>query len=353
VSTTSHTPTAPADFFAETIERFECAARRVGLHERWYSIAGAPLRLRFAGESLVPLMTPAMAHLAIEPQKEAALTVSFFDTESTGTPMLRPRWGRDSYGAKGEITGYNTDRVRTTYQPGEDILRMIDRQRRQAVYWTPTFRLVRWWEVSFPLRTILHWWCIGQPLQTVHAGAVGTATGGGVLIAGRSGSGKSTATLACLFDGLLYAGDDYVLVRCAPVPWVYSLYSTAKVEPSNLELLPGLRPFLHNPGHLDTQKAMVFLHRSHPESLTSGLPLKAIFLPRVTGRRETSLRPAAPAQALLTLAPTTLNHLPGAGDEAFQKMSSLVKQVPCYHLEAGTDLPQIPRLVREYLDGPV
>ena len=37
----------------------------------------------------------------------------------------------------------------------------------------------------------------------------------GVLIAGKSGSGKSTSTLACLTSGLLYAGDDYVLVDIA------------------------------------------------------------------------------------------------------------------------------------------
>jgi len=332
------------EFFEAASSRFEAAGAKAGLREFWFKIAGQPVRTRFAGEALAGMMTPALEHLATAPALQAALTVSFFDSESTTTPMCEPPWTPDCYGPKGEITGYNDDRIRTAYQPGIDLLHTIDRQRGEAIYWAPSFKLVPWWEMSFPMRTILHWWALGQPVQPVHAGAVGLPSGG-VLIAGKSGTGKSTSTLACLNSELLYGGDDYVMIRNRPEPFVHSLYSTAKIEPYNLERFPELSRWLANPDRLTTEKAMFFLNRTHPEKLTPGFPVRAIVIPRVTGLPYTTLKKASPIQALTALAPTTIMHLPGASDEAFEKMREFVFQVPCYTLEAGTELAGIPEAI--------
>ena len=103
---------------------------------------------------------------------------------------------------------------------------------------------------------------------------------GGVLIAGKSGSGKSTTTLACLTSGLLYAGDDYVLADVAAEPYVHSLYSTAKLVPDNCDRFPQLRPLVSNPDKLDEQKALIYLREALsrqycPRLSTSGHPSAA------------------------------------------------------------------------------
>ncbi len=257
---------------------------------------------------------------------------------------------RASFGRRGEIEGFNTARIRTVFQQGADILLMLDRRRSEALYWISDYRKIRYWERSFPLRTTFHWWLEDLNLQPAHAAAVGLAEGG-VLIAGQSGSGKSTAALACLDSELQYAGDDYVLVAHSP-PHVYSLYNTAKLEPDNLARLPHFEALITNRDRLDREKAMIFLHACAPAKLIGGFPIRAILASRITGLRDTTLRQATAGEAFLALAPTTLCHLPGAEREAFAKINALVRQVPAYRLEAGTDLPQIPRTILGLLRRP-
>jgi len=199
---------------------------------------------------------------------------------------------------------------------------------------------VPYWERSFPLRTIFHWWFEKLPLQPVHAAAVGLSSGG-VLITGASGSGKSTAALACLDSDLQFAGDDYVLVRHGPEPHVYSLYGTAKVEVENLARFPRLRAAVSNESRLDSEKALVFVSRFAPGKLIGGFPIRALLVSRITGARTRCCGAPRPRRLPGTRADDAVAPA-GSEREAFRKLSALVREVPVYTLEAGTDLPQIP-----------
>jgi len=81
----------------------------------------------------------------------------------------------------------------------------------------------------------------------------------------------------------------------------------------------------------------------------SGFPIKAVLIPRITGQSDTSVRPTTTGAALRALAPSTIFQLAGSGQTAFQTMSSLVKQVPCYSLELGTEMAQIPEVILSLL----
>ncbi len=342
-------PTPGGEFFDDALASFERAAAHAGSIVWDLDVAGRVVRLRFAGEGLIPLITPALEHLRIEPTSDdPVFTVSLFDTESTGVPMVPAPWDAHAFGPRGEIVGYNDDRFRTVYQPGVDILQVFDAERPGAVFWSPSFQFVPWWESSFPLRTGFHWWSTTTPsLQPMHAAAVGRADGG-VLIAGRGGAGKSTTSLACLDGGMLYAGDDYTLVD-VDRPMVYSLYSTAKLRPENLHRFPHLERLVANADALETQKAMLFLYRHRPEQLSAGFPVRAIVLPRVTGRPHTDVVPATARDALVAIAPTTMFQLPGESPEVFAKVSRLTRTVPSYWLDVGTELSEIPVAVDELL----
>ena len=64
-------------------------------------VAGRVVRLRFAGDGLVPLITPALEHLRIEQiSDDPDFTVSLFDTESTGVRMVPAPW--DAYSLRAE-----------------------------------------------------------------------------------------------------------------------------------------------------------------------------------------------------------------------------------------------------------
>jgi hypothetical protein len=201
-----------------------------------------------------------------------------------------------------------------------------------------------YWEGGAPLRLLLHWWLSHGPMQLMHGGAVGLPAGG-VLLVGRSGSGKSTAAVACLDSALGYAADDYVLARAAPQPYAHSLYNTAKLDADNLHRFPHLRPALRNADKLDTQKGLLFLHEALPERVLRGFPIRAVLLPRFSGQTHTRVRPASAGQALAAAAPTTIFQNRRTGPQILQMNASLVRQVPAYVLETGTDLAQIPAAI--------
>lgn len=309
-------------------------------------VAGASLRLEFAGPALVARLLPALAHLLGATAVPPALTVSLWDSASTGVAMPPPpwSWGEDCTG-RGEVRGYNRGAFRTAYQVGSGVLSLMDCAGRRAVYWVRDARQVPFYETACPLRSILSWWGHASGTgEVVHGAAVGTAAGG-VLIAGQGGAGKSTTCLACLQDGFRFAGDNNVLLQLGPAPTAHSLYNSATIEAETLARLPHLRALVRNAGALETEKALLFVTDQGAERVCASLPLRAVLLPRVTGRPGTQARPAPPAQALAALAPGTVFSLPHTGPEAFRFMAQLVRALPCFLLEAGTDLRAIPRTI--------
>jgi hypothetical protein len=347
---------ALAAFFQAACHAFEQATPSAS-PERTYTIGSQRLRVRFANEALVPRLTPALEHLAAPlAGAPATFTVCVWDSASTGVPMPPPPWPLDAYAARGDIRGQDTGRFQAAYQftpAGVGVLSLLGREQALGMYWLNDARHLPDYESGAPLRNLLHWWMAGAGYQFVHAGAVGAAPGsgaeGGVLLAGRGGSGKSTTALACLEAGLRYLADDYCLLAADPAPEALSLYNSAKVRPDGLLRFPQLAPLVDAHDYLGVEKAIVFLHRHFPQRLVTRFLLRAVLIPRITGRLATTLTPASPAAALKALAPSTLFQLSGAGPAAFQHLAGILRQIPCYYLEAGTDLAQIPGTIAALL----
>jgi hypothetical protein len=163
-----------------------------------------------------------------------------------------------------------------------------------------------------------------------------------VLLVGRPGSGKSTATLASMLGGLRYAGDDYVAIGFEPEPYVHSLYNSGKLDPDHVVQFPELLSVLSNPDKLKAEKAVIYVHDHFPRATTAGFPLRAIVMPRVTDRQTPRVVPAGRAAVLTALAPSTIIQLHTAGQDELRTMTRLVREVPTYMLELGAELPAIP-----------
>lgn len=341
--------TEPVTFFQEVYQTFRQAERAVGgpVH-RFYEIGGYTICLRFAGSALVPRITPALDHLACEPSEPPSLTVCLWDSASTGTRPPPPPWSAYDYLERGTIRGYNTDRIRTAFQAGAGVLNMFDNALRRAIYWLRDASEHPPYMTGSPLLTILHWWMSKHGRQYVHAGAVGTSTGG-VLLVGRGGSGKSTTALACLKTELLYLGDDYCLLDMTSPYLAYSLYNSGKLDAAGLQMLPHLSPATTNAKRDYAGKVLLFVHQLHPKRIIKCLPVRAILAPRITGQKGTGLTSASEVETLRALAPSTIFQLSGAGHDALQFMVELVKRLPCYHLEVGTDLSEVPNVILDLL----
>lgn len=318
--------------------------------ESSYALGGEGFRMRFAGGVLSPLMTPALEHLR-GGSFRGGLTVNLWDAPSTGMDLPRPPWnGGDHYG-NGGIRGFEEGRYRASVDLNAGLYSLLDAEREEAFVWVRDPAILPTYVVGAPLRVILHWWMGGHDRQLAHAGAVGTERGG-VLLAGAGGAGKSTTTFACLRGGLLYAGDDYVLVEPRPEPRVYSLYNSGKLEARNMAArFPELLARVHNAAAMDRgdDKGLVFVHRHWPEAVSLGFPIEALLVPRVTGSPTTRLVPCSPAASLKALLPHSVFPLPGARAASIERLGALVRSFPSYVLEVGTDLGAIPAVIQDLL----
>ena len=337
--------------FGDLAQAFDGAARAAGeVIEHSYTIAGFCLRLRFAGPALVPYIVPAFSHLPRGKQNGPALSICIWDSASTRT--LRPAipWvvRDDERFATGRTP--HPRRFYAFYQPAQKSVSMLDADRNVGLYWIHDARTLPYYESGAPLRVILQWWMATHGLQLVHAGAVGTPAGG-VLLVGKAGSGKSTAALACLLAGLSFAGDDYVLIRTTPSPFVFSLYNSAKLHKEHLKRFLDLSRAVWNDDRPGDEKGIVFIHQRYPERTPSGFPLRAVLLPRILDGAECSTQGISASVALAAMASSTIFQLPGAGEGALQAMAGLIQQLPCFVLSMGSDISRIAPTVSRLLDG--
>jgi hypothetical protein len=354
VAPTEHA--APADWAEQLAASFAAAVKSASLIERNYRMGGHHVRMRFAGPAMLEAVARSFAHLEADAADDEALTVDLWDAESTATapPPLPPIDKDVGEREVGALYHHADLQLRAVYQPGFGALSVLKTEQdprgsRRAFYWLHSADELPYWERATPIRQLLHWWLASYGIQQVHAAAVGSPAGG-VLLVGNPGSGKSTSALASLDSPLLFSGDDYVAVGLQPEPYVYSLYSSGKIEPHHLHRLPHVERAVANADRLETEKAVIYAHEHFSSRTTSGFPLRAILLPTIREQTQSSIRAAPSAAAFRALAPSTMIQLHTAGAEALTRMKELVACVPAFVLELGSDLPAIPRIIQEFLD---
>jgi hypothetical protein len=342
-------------------EYFEEARGRAPLSETRLLIAGRRVRVRCLGDAYGRDLSLALAHLRHEFSEDQAadLTIHVWDGGVGGpSNALLSNYLQNLYrdwivccGSRGELRGFHSPSVPAFYIPGAEVLNLVDVRNRRAFFFKKDESPLPYWEAGSPFRNILHAWLSAEGIQFIHGGAVGDS-GGGVLLAGRGGSGKSTTTLRCLEAGMVYAGDDYCAVDVRSPLHLHSIYNTAKLLPQDVDRFPKLRPRVWNPQSLlknSPDKAVFFLADAAPELMSLGFPLRAILAPRVTGGAETYLTPCGPAAALAAIAPSTVGQLQCAGQPDMDRIAAIVSGLPAYTLHLGSDISRVADVVRSAL----
>lgn len=342
---------APTLFYKSTLSAFERARdNQHGCVETFFALGPHTLRVSAVGDVLAEKLTRALSHLVVPPSPDPTLTVFAWDDAGSDTKMPPPPWDWQQARLRhGAIADYNTERIYTTYDAGADALEIFDAESHTALYWTRDARGMPGYEYCAPLRTILHWALQAEGELVLHSGAVGNSASG-VLLAGKGGSGKSTSALACLVAGMEYVSDDYCLVTAEPAPYAYNIYNSAKVTAKSLELVPSLESLAAQSTLQADDKTVLFLDETPRVRLIRGLTLRAVLLPRVTGRAKPRLVPTASNTALSALAVSTLFQLPNAGNETLRGLGELTAQLPCFVLELG-NAADVPRVLQAWLAG--
>jgi hypothetical protein len=337
---------------------FEQIAARFGKADTCFDIAGTRIRLRRAGNGYSELQK-AFTHLALRNSEiKTNLTIHVWDCMIPASDYflafvletLHNGWNA-CCGPRGELQGFHSENISAIYHPGPDVLSVVDAAHGQAYFLKRDDSPFPYWEIGSPFRYILHSYFSTRGYQFVHGAAVGTPESG-VLLAGKGGAGKSTTSLLCAKAGLLYAGDDYCLVDPQSA-YVHSLYNTGKLGGvEDLERLPDLTGRSSNADgfeHGGKDKGVFFIPDIWPERLSSGFPIRAILVPRISGDRESRLEECAPADALMAMLASTVAQLPLAKQDDCDRLAHLAENLPAYVLHLGTDLEQIPAVVRSVL----
>jgi hypothetical protein len=351
-------------FVRSLLEYFEEAAERDGLAtDEVLHAGGRAVTLRSTATGAAAFsadLTKAVSHLRkTNPAGTPShLTVHIWDATippsdsyfASTLDRILTDWSHQC-GPRGQINGLHGDRISAIFHPGPDVLSIVDLEGGQAFYLKRDKSPLPYWEIGSPFRYILHSWFGAQGLQFVHGGAVGIADGG-VLLAAKGGSGKSTTAMLCANDDMQYAGDDYCLVDSGSV-FLHSLYNTGKLKGTeDLIRVPAVAGTSRNADSFEnggSGKGIYFMTETWPDRVSSGFPLRAILIPKVSGLSESRLEPCSPADALFAVLPSTVAQLPGATQADCARIAELVQRLPAYHLHLGTDVRQIPPLVRKVL----
>jgi hypothetical protein len=340
---------APSVFVQRLEDAFARAAAVTQNHTRTLLIAGRTVRIAFAGDALVTVVCGALApRLSTNGAGPPDLTLKLWDARSTGVSAPLPPGAPSAYGPHGEIQGYAAGPVFAAYSLDSGALSVLDAESATGYFWVRDARNLTLHEFGAPLLSLFGWFFRARGTQLVHAAVVGRG-GQAVLLAGPGGSGKSTTALACLAAGLDHIADDYTLVSGAPSPVVHAFYATAKLNADSLARLPLFARAISNPERDPGEKALLHLGPAAASQTAERATLRAIVLPCVHARGAPALTAVTAGEALRALAPSTIFQMAGAGASTFASLGALVKAVPAFRLDLGSDLAAVAACVARLL----
>jgi len=333
---------------SETFERFHDgfweAAGEEPL-ERCFRVGAVGIRLRFAGEALVPLYWPAFAPFEAPLDGEDPLEVLIWDSASTGVPAPVLDWRIEDPGLD-HVARYDGSEVVALQDWGRPALTLARPADGVAIQHLPAPASVNWLDRASALRFALVALLRPRGLFLIHAAAVGRG-GRAALLAGPSGAGKSTLSVACLLAGMEWAGDDYVALEINGRPRVHAHHATAKMDAAGVERV-GAGDLVAGGGEPPDFKLV--LDAARAAAIAPTLDVGAILVPR-RHSGAAALGPASAAQAYAALAPTTMFQPSSRDRETAAALAALVQRVPARSLLLGGDPEENVRAVAEALDG--
>jgi hypothetical protein len=169
----------------------------------------------------------------------------------------------------------------------------------------------------------------------------------GVLLAGTSGAGKSTLSVALARAGFGFLSDDTVFLTAhASGLRIRSFPDQVDLCADAVSLFPELQPLAAAGGATGWPKWQIRPERVYGATIPRDVAPHVLIFPSVCGSPNSALRPLAPAEALLELAPNVLLTDAGTSQQHLDAIAGLVAQCVCYRLDTGRDLDDAVRVVR-------
>jgi hypothetical protein len=178
---------------------------------------------------------------------------------------------------------------------------------------------------------------------SLHAACVAGPNGGGVLLAGASGSGKSTTSVALAVAGYGFLADDMVFLepRADRAPRVLAFPDELDLTDETVERFAALAHLRGRPTWGNRPKHQVRAEECLDVALTWSCDPHVVLFPRVTGAARTTIEPLSTADALFELAPNVLLTEPASSQEHLDAIGDLLRCTPTHQLLLGDDLDEV------------
>lgn len=314
-----------------------------------FQVAGFNIAISCLIPEMKKLIYPAFSHLQTK-ASSTDLKIYVVDQKNMPFPLKILGGYQTKLLSRGEIPHLSNHQITTFYNHHDGALNLIHLEKNIAIYWVRSIHHMPWWIAGSPLQRIIACWMRNQNLELTHAAAVANSNHA-ILLAGKSGAGKSTTTLSCIDSGLFYLSEDYCLVDFRNSPKVHNIYNSLKLEPTSLERFPKYAPYATNQNRASYEKALIFQNEIHPHLLKKQCPIKAIVSLEVG--KQTSLKKCHPSINALALSASTIFQLSASMQTTLSRYKSLCLQLNCYQLTLGPNLKenvaQIQQLLLEEL----
>jgi hypothetical protein len=319
--------------------------------ESVYRFAGRIVRVRVVGRELDGHVTRPFAHLRVASDVAAhALEIELCDERFLPRGASRSPAGRA--GGWHELTlksaggRFIAQRLPHTYS-------CLDRTASRLIGFIAWHEDIFIYERAKPLARLLLTWHNDRGSQIVHAGLV-ARRGQGILLAGKSGSGKSTSSLLCALDGMDFLGEDYIALDTGDDGSFvgHSLYNSVFLNTHHLDRFHSLSRHAFRGMFPHEEKSVVLLSDAIPDRLERSACVRALVFPEVIDAVEAEVRPLSKGAALLALAPSSLLQIPNRdlGIAGFDRLARLVESVPCFRMGVGSHWPSVTRRIGELIE---
>lgn len=287
-------------------------------------------------------LTDAFAPTGSDAEPDLAITIV------NGLPdhlIRRIPGGELHLGMRGRITNSLRAGRHMTIDPATFDTSMYFPDHRQAVWLKP--HETQEWHYSSPFRQIIHSHNAQHGRSIIHAALIANECGA-VLLTGSSFAGKSTASAFALQAGFKSGGDDYVELdvtdgdpSLVPIYRLVKIRTDARVK-TDIDVqttaeLPQHGKKLH---YLDPLKQMVSYDGTSIAALVA-----------LTPKHGSALKPITPAQALCSIAPSTLLQSCYAESLTMRNLATLCHHVPTYSMPRAQDASHLAKMLESILGG--
>ncbi|MBX9669286.1 MAG: hypothetical protein K2X93_16800 [Candidatus Obscuribacterales bacterium] len=308
------------------------------------SIAGATITLVFLDDGFQSRVVPAFSNTDVALKSDSDLTVLLVSRrQNQQLDEIFDAGMQHFSGHPNETLVSSSEGLQFVLQRSPEAMSIIDLANHFAVFIIDSPHALTNLERGNPLKHILSAFFCQREFLVLHSAAV-AHHGATILIAGSSGSGKSTISAACWRSGWSFLSDDTTL--CARTGTVYGVYRTLKLQTDQSAQFS-----IKTAGDklIGEDKTVFFV----PDdiSLRASPPIARVLVFPVVSRQSHPVIETIPSgEALRRLLASSLFFLPVTkSTTTVNLLAELARTLPAYRLTLGRNPLEIPEVIASVL----